>query len=126
MKRWAFPAARAGVVARVRKQLRSDHGTTSRLTASLDDESKSIRVSLGASIAFECTNQEGDPCARTASTTSASTALIFLANLDTLREWGLPSAAPEPRTVFVVVGLAEGRAPPWRQAASSLSVTVLP
>ena len=58
------------------------------LTASLDDASNAIRLSRGASIAFECTNQEGDPCARVSSTDSASTALIFPASLDTLTEWG--------------------------------------
>jgi hypothetical protein len=94
------------------------------LTASIDDESRSIRVSLGASIAFECTNTEGDPCARTSSTTSASTALIFPANLDSLTEWGF-ERSPQPRTAFVVVGIAEGRTT-VEAGGDHLSVTVVP
>ena len=125
MTRWCVPLLlAASVAAGCENRYEAITAPPPGLTASLDDESKSIRVSLGASIAFECTNQEGDPCARTASTTSASTALIFLANLDTLREWGY-QRSPEPRTVFVVVGLAEGRTT-VEAGGDSLSVTVLP
>ena len=126
MTRWCVPLLlAASVAAGCENRYEAITAPPPGLTASLDDESKSIRVSLGASIAFECTNQEGDPCARTASTTSASTALIsFLANLDTLREWGY-QRSPEPRTAFVVVGLAEGRTI-VEAGGDSLSVTVLP
>jgi hypothetical protein len=93
------------------------------LTASLDDGSNSIRLSRGASIAFECTNSEGDPCARVSSTSSASTALIFPASLDSLTEWDQHGS--QPRTAFVVVGVAEGSTS-VDAGGESLAVTVLP
>jgi hypothetical protein len=94
------------------------------LTASLDDKSNSIQVSRGASIAFACTTQEGDPCRRSSSTDSATTALIFPAHLDALTEWGYEHG-PQPQTAFVVVGIAEGKTS-VEAGGESLSVTVLP
>jgi hypothetical protein len=94
------------------------------LTASLDDQSKSIRLSRGVSIAFSCASQEGDPCGRTSSTQNATTARIFPAALDDLTEWGYLHG-PQPQSVFVVVGIAEGNTE-VRAGGDSLSVTVLP
>jgi hypothetical protein len=93
-------------------------------TASLDDKSNAIRVSRGASIAFECTNAEGDPCARISATDDANTALIFPASLASLTEWGYEHG-PQPRTAFVVVGIAEGKTS-VQAGGESLSVTVVP
>ena len=97
------------------------------MTASLDDGSNAIRLSRGVSIAFECTGPEGDPCARVSSTDSASTALIFPASLDTLTEGGYyeHSPGPQPKTAFVVVGIAEGKTK-VEAGGESLTVTVLP
>jgi hypothetical protein len=94
------------------------------LTASLDDQSKSIRLSRGVSIAFSCENQQGEPCGRTSSTRNASTARIFPAALDDLTEWGY-AHGPQPQAVFVVVGIAEGNTSVLA-GGDSLSVTVLP
>jgi hypothetical protein len=94
------------------------------LTASVDDQSKSIRLSRGVSIAFACTDQQGDPCGRTSSTDNASTARIFPADLDNLTEWGYLHG-PQPQAIFVVVGIADGRTR-VQAGGDTLSVTVLP
>ena len=94
------------------------------LTASLDDQSKSIRLSRGVSIAFSCASQQGEPCGRTSSTQKATTARIFPAALDDLTEWGYVHG-PQPQAVFVVIGIAEGSTE-VRAGGDSLSVTVLP
>lgn len=94
------------------------------LTASLDDQSHSIRLSRGVSIAFACTDEHGDPCAKGSSTEEAGTARIFPANLDALTEWGYQHG-PQPQTVFVVVGIAAGRTS-VQAGGDALSVTVLP
>ena len=94
------------------------------LTASLDDQSKSIRVSRGVSIAFACTDQRGDPCGRTSSAKDAKTARIFPAALDDLTEWGYLHG-PQPQAVFVVVGIADGSTR-VEAGGGDLSVTVLP
>jgi hypothetical protein len=94
------------------------------LTASLDEQTGAIRVSRGVSIAFSCTTDNGNPCARTSSTESAGTALIFPANLDTLAETTYVRG-PQPQAAFVVVGIAEGKTS-VQAGGESLSVTVLP
>ena len=94
------------------------------LTASLDDQSKSIRLSRGVSIAFACTDQHSDPCGRTSSTDNAKTALIFPAALDDLTELGYLHGS-QPQAVFVVVGIAEGRTT-VQAGGDALSVNVLP
>ena len=97
------------------------------LTASLDDGSNAIRLSRGVSIAFECTEPGGDPCARVSSTTNADTALIFPASLDTLSEGGYyeHSPGPQPRSAFVVVGITEGETR-VEAGGELLTVTVVP
>ena len=125
MTRWCVPLLlAASVAAGCENRYEAITAPPPGLTASIDDKSKSIRLSLGASLAFECTNTEGDPCARTTSTSSASTALIFPANLDSLTDWGREHG-PQPRSAFVVVGIAEGRTT-VEAGGDSLSVTVLP
>jgi hypothetical protein len=114
----------AGVAAGCENQYEAITAPPPGLTASLDDGSNAIRLSRGASIAFECTTAESDPCARVSSTDSASTALIFPASLDSLTEWGYEHG-PQPRTAFVVVGIAEGKTS-VEAGGESLTVTVLP
>jgi hypothetical protein len=94
------------------------------LTASLDDQEKTILLSKGVSIGFECfdgTNRE--PCSRDASSADRGTALIFPANLDTVTE--NYQHGPQPRSAFVVVGIAEGQTK-VQAGGGSLAVTVLP
>jgi len=114
----------AGVVAGCENHYEAITAPPPGLTASLDDQSKSIRLSRGVSIAFACTNQRGEPCGRTSSTENTGTARIFPANLDDLTEWGYLHG-PQPQAVFVVVGIAEGKTA-VQAGADSLSVTVLP
>jgi len=114
----------AGLIAGCKNSYEAITAPPPGLIASLDAQSQSIRLSRGVSIAFACTDEHGDPCAGGSSTQKASTALIFPANLDALTEWGYMHG-PQPQTVFVVVGIAEGNTE-VRAGGDSLSVTVLP
>jgi hypothetical protein len=94
------------------------------LTASLDNQDKTIRLSEGVSIGFECFEDSSrEPCGRDASSDDQGTALIFPANLDTVTE--NYQHGPQPRSVFVVVGIAEGQTK-VQAGGGSLAVTVLP
>jgi hypothetical protein len=94
------------------------------LTASLDDDGKTIRLSKGVSIGFECFDGASrEPCSRDASSDDQGTALIFPASLDTVTEYDYQHG-PQTRSAFVVVGIAEGRTE-VQAGGGSLAVTVL-
>ena len=93
------------------------------LIASLDDGAKTIHLSKGVSIAFECTDDNGDPCGGGASSGDRGTALVFPANLDSLTELD-HLHGPQPRSAVVVVGIAEGHTD-VQAGGGSLSVTVV-
>jgi hypothetical protein len=95
------------------------------LTANLDDGDKSIRLSVGVALGFECFVSGGqDPCRGGASAPTPETARIFAADLDTVSD-DVPVAGPQTRSAFVVVGIAPGKAD-VTAAGETLSVTVLP
>ena len=93
------------------------------LTASLDDENNSIRLSRGVSLGFECQTSGGDPCNQGVASNDSAIALVFPAALDGV---GGPDFmhGPQPRTAFVVVGIAEGQTS-VQAGGESLSVRVL-
>ena len=93
------------------------------LVASLDDESKTIRLTEGVSIAFECFDGTGpDPCGRDRSVADPVVAQIFPANLDTLTENF--RKGPQTRSAFVVVGITPGTTS-VTAGGDTLDVTVL-
>jgi hypothetical protein len=77
------------------------------MVASLDDENKSIRLTEGVSLAFECfEGSSKDACGRDVAIDDSTRALIFPADLDSLAD--LYREGPQPRSAFVVVGVAPG------------------
>jgi hypothetical protein len=93
------------------------------LTAALNDDEKTIRISLGVALGFECFNQDGDPCSRESSASDPAVARILPAHLDTVT--GNYRTGPQTRSAFVVVGITEGRTE-VSAGGDSLAVTVLP
>ena len=81
-------------------------------TATFDDEERTIEVSRGVALAFECLDQ-GKPCASPAAETEDSAiATVLPAYVDALSPAMAGSqgrtAGAKPRSVFVVLGVAEG------------------
>jgi predicted small lipoprotein YifL len=81
-------------------------------TAELDDEERTIEVSRGVAIAFECLDQ-GQPCeSPAAETDDGAIATVMPAYVDALSPAMAGSqgrtAGAKPRSVFVVLGLSEG------------------
>ena len=80
--------------------------------AELDDEDRTIEISKGVALAFECTNQ-GVPCASaSAKVDDAKIATVMSSYVDVLSP-ALPgdsgrTKGAKPRTVFVVLGVAAG------------------
>jgi hypothetical protein len=94
------------------------------LTASLNDHDKTIEISPGVSLGFECFDDRDNPCAREASGGDPATAWIYPAALDTVTERAAVSG-PQTRSAFVVVGIAAGKTE-VSAGGGSLTVTVLP
>ena len=93
------------------------------LTASLNDEDKSMRISTGVALVFECFHWNGDPCGRDASSNNSAIARILPAALDTLTG-DYYREGPQTRSAFVVVGVAEGETD-VHAGGDSMSVKVL-
>jgi hypothetical protein len=93
------------------------------LTARLDDNKNAIEVSTGVSLGFECTDSHDHPCNHDSSADDPGVALIFPAALDTL-DGQASLQGPQPRSAFVVVGIAAGDTH-VHAGGGSLSVRVL-
>jgi predicted small lipoprotein YifL len=82
-------------------------------TAELDDEERTISVSKGVALAFECSS-ESQPCVSpSAKTEDAGIASVLPAYVDAVSPAVAGSqgrtAGAKPRSVFVVLGVAEGK-----------------
>jgi hypothetical protein len=104
----AVAAVTAALTAGCENRYEALTGPPPGLVASLDDESKTIRLTEGVSLAFECFEGDGrDPCARDRSVADSVVAQIFPANLDTLTDNF--RKGPQTRSAYVLVGLKPGK-----------------
>lgn len=103
-------------------------------TAHLDDEDDTIDISRGVALGFDCVaNEDGysGPCREpTVSVTDDTVASIYNSYTDSLEEsYNYGHAGARGRTMFVVVGLREGKTEVFintKDGGISLDVTVKP